>query len=476
MKKALSVITALILVLSAMAVTASAVSDADWAGIKVTQIVQVGGGFNYGPGEELDYGKQTMRGFAVSPDGTKVFGGFLNPKNSSAVVMFDTMTGKAAGYYVYYQPLDNQTSYPKGLDCDDRGYLYVGLAYTPNNGVANMAVIKYDETDTQTGFLKQVSLTEVVHEADPGTGAKVGINGLKVKAVGNAYYAYVVVNYDVDYLYRFNVTIPEEPVLDRSFGTDGRILLQSDEFKIEEKNITEAQYMDVDDSGIIYVCVNTASGEYIATFTDDGKSLLGAYSQRKAYCPLVLDDRILVSSQNSPNEIVVYKLPSFEKVSEFTINEANTVIPGGSNIDHISQDQVNSICNIKIGGGCLFFGDQCATTGDVDQIFLTAITDQGKEFEAAVFASIEATFNGLDTTEEVTTAAEPEQTTAEEVISTEEVTTAEEVAPTNEVTTAAKTPETTAAEEKKGCGSSVAGIALLIPACAAVFCVRRKKD
>jgi len=479
MKRTLSIIIAALMLLALAAAPAAAIEDNEWEKLKVTQLVQVSTGINYADNEDLEYGKQTMRGFAVSPDGTRLFGGFLNPGNSSALVMFDTMTSRAIGYYVYYQPLDQKTSYPKGLDVDDRGYCYVGLAYYPNNGVANMAILKYDEKDNQTGFLKEVSVTELVHEADPGTGTKVGVNGLKVKAVGNGYYAYVVINYEVDYLYRFNVTNPETPVLDATFGEGGRMVLGADAFKIEGQAITEGNYLDVDDDGTIYLAATTESGQYLLKISDDGRSVLGYVAQRKAYGVAVWEDKVICSSQNSPHEIIVYRSSNFEKVAQFTIAEENVVIPGGSSIDHISYDPINSICTLKVAAGCLFFCDQGSGSGDCDQIFMAALNADGAAFEKTVSDSIEATFKSLDTTEEETTAAEPEPTTDEETTAGEpetttaaaepEATTAEEVK-TPEVTTAAKEPE------KKGCGSSVAGIALLIPVCAAVLTVKRKKD
>ncbi len=479
MKRTLSIIIAAIMILAIAAAPASAIADNEWETLKVTQVVQVSTGINYADNEDLEYGKQTMRGFAVSPDGKKLFGGFLNPKNSSALVMFDTETSRATGYYVYYQT-DGQTSYPKGIDADDRGYVYVGLAYNPNNGVANMAILDYSKTDAQTGFLKEVSVTEIVREADPGTGAKVGVNGLKVKAVGNGYYAYVVINYDVDYLYRYNVTNPEQPVLDATFGDAGRMVLGADAFKIEGEAITEGNYLDVDDDGLIYLAATTSSGQYLLKISDDGRSVLGYTAQRKAYGVAVWEDKVICSSQNSPHEIIVYRTSNFEKVGQFTIAEANVVIPGGPSIDHISYDPVNSICTLKVAAGCLFFCDQGNGSGDCDQIFLAGLNDEGRAFEKTVSDSIEATFKSLDaTTEEETTAAEPDQTTEEQTNAGEpevttasaepEATTAGEVK-TPEVTTAAKEPE------KKGCGSSVAGIALLIPVCAAVLTVKRKKD
>lgn len=473
MKKIVSLIIVSVMLVSALTVAASAVTADEWNATKVTQVLQFGSKVNYATDEDLEYGEYCMRGFAVSPDGKYIFAGLLNPKNCSALVMFDTHTASAAGYYVYYQPEDQQTSYPKGLDCDDRGYVYVGLAYLPNNGVARMAVLKYDEKDAQTGFLKQVSVTEVVHEDEPGKGAKVGVNGLKVKAVGSGYYAYVVINYEVDYLYRFDVTNPEAPVLDKSFGKEGRIVLGDDAFKINGEAITEGNYLDVDDDGTVYLAVTTSSKQYLAKISADGSSILQTVEQRKAYAVALWENDVICSSQNAPNEIIVYNKLSLEKTAEFTIGEENTIIPGGANPKRVEQDLVNSVCNLKIAADCIWFGDQGSGQGDVEQAFVAPLNATGKTFvdeltdsiAKSIAASLPADTSAVVTEAETTPEATEPETTPE----------ATEAATTPEATAAQTTPETEPAKKSSGCGSSVAAIAVLLPLAAAVSIRKRKK-
>ena len=165
----LSVLAALIAALILVPVlpfSSAAIADGDWASLDFTVLMQQVNSINMADNEVLEYGKYCMRGFAVSPDGKYLFGGFLNPSNESAIVRFDTETGHAGGYWYYEQTEGEKIgtkSYPKGLDCDDRGYLYAGLAYNPNKIDVNFAVIKYDENG-KDDLLKTVSVTNIFHD------------------------------------------------------------------------------------------------------------------------------------------------------------------------------------------------------------------------------------------------------------------------------------------------------------------------
>ncbi len=75
--------------------------------------------------------------------------------------MFDGKTGKLAGTYVHTEADGSSISYPKGLACDDRGYLYVGLASRSNKAFATLDVVKYDEKGQRR--LAQVRIQPDIH-------------------------------------------------------------------------------------------------------------------------------------------------------------------------------------------------------------------------------------------------------------------------------------------------------------------------
>lgn len=57
-----------------------------------------------------------------------------------------------------YTPRPTESGYPKGLAVDDRGYLYVGLAYYPNNGSVDFAVVSYNDK----GEMTEISYTNLM--------------------------------------------------------------------------------------------------------------------------------------------------------------------------------------------------------------------------------------------------------------------------------------------------------------------------
>ena len=464
----LSVLAALIAALILVPVlpfSSAAIADGDWASLDFTVLMQQVNSINMADNEVLEYGKYCMRGFAVSPDGKYLFGGFLNPSNESAIVRFDTETGHAGGYWYYEQTEGEKIgtkSYPKGLDCDDRGYLYAGLAYNPNKIDVNFAVIKYDENG-KDDLLKTVSVTNIFH--DPAN-TKIGVNGVRVKIVGSNYYFYAILNYDEDYLYRFNVTTPEAPVLDNSFGNGGRIVLSDDAYKVETGKIKDANYIDVDDDGTIYMAYTSESGAGLMKLSEDGKSVIGNVEQRKGYGVCIVDDTVLCSSQNSPCEINVYDKNTLRQVATFNITTDNTVIPLDESLELMFKDPVNSLVTMRYTGGVLYIADQGANGSDLDQVFATGLTDEGKAEVKRAADVLTALGASLQTTEEKTTAkAEvPDKTEPVTTAGGEQPTEPEDAGttaePSADVTTDA--PGTEPAKQEGGCSSAAA----LIPAAA----------
>ena len=474
MKKALAVTIIAVMLVSLLATGAGAVFETDFNDLKFTVVVQEMGGINMIDDDLLLYGKYCMRGFTVSPDGKYAFGGFLNPGNTSAVVRFNLETGHADAYYQYAQTEGSSigtVSYPKGMDCDDRGYLYVGLAYNPNKVRAYFSVLDYETV--KDDMMKTVSVTSVFYDE---ANTKIGVNGLKVKNINGRYLCYIILNYDEDYLYRYDVTTPETPVLDTSFGTNGRVDLQK--LSVDTGAFADCNYLDIGDDGSIYIAYKSAGGAGLAKLSEDGNTVLGQVEQTKGYGVCIVDDYVLCSGQSSPCEIVVYSMNDFSKVNSFAITKENTLLPYAESYDLAFVDPINSIVTMRYCGGVLYLADQGSGASDVDQVFAVGLTDEGKTKVAAMAAILEANAKALneETTaestihvidpptqpEETTAAAEPEATTAEEP-----VTSAEAAAP--EVTTAGT--ET----KDGGCKSSAAALlpAVAILGCALTF--KRRK-
>ncbi len=121
-----------------------------------------------------------------------------------------------------------------------------------------------------------------------------------MREIAGKYYLYVIVNYDVDFLYRFDVTDPTAPVIDTTFADNGRIDLQKAPFNLKEGN-----YLDVDEDGTIYMGY-TGSDAGFMVISEDGKRVINTVKQNKGYAVRLWDNYIIVSSQSGPTCLCIY--------------------------------------------------------------------------------------------------------------------------------------------------------------------------
>ena len=453
MKKLITLMLTLTIIASVFVLPSSALTDADAAGFKYTVVMQSSNGYNYTGDDVLFYGKYQMRGMAISQDGKYAFGGYLNPNGSSAIEMSEIETGKVVAGFQYIQPENGKSSYPKGLATDDRGYLYAALAWNPNNTRADLATFTYaDGTIKQIGYANVVTTSESV---------KTGVNGLTVEKVNGNYYAYVVVNYDVDYLARLNVNDPANPVLDTAFGNGGLIDLQKEPF-----NLNEGNYLDVDTDGTIYLAGNNSAGQKVLVISADGNLILNELPHDTAYGVAVWNNYLFVTTQKT-GKVGIYDKALLSPIANIEVTEDKITLP-------INRDDIlialgaNSLCNAIVVNDVLYLGDQGSGQSGFDQIFAVGLTPQA---QAVVDTCAKGIYERLS-------AAYPEKTEAPETTEAPVVTDEATEAPvvTDEPTDAPETtdapteaPEQTPApgtdapaDEKKGCGGFVAGAAVVV--------------
>lgn len=453
MKKLITLLLALTIIISLFVLPSSALTEADVAALKYTLVMQSGNGLSYTGDDILFYAKYQMRGMAISQDGKYAFGGYLNPKGSAAIEMSELATGKVVSGFQFVQP-DSSVSYPKGLATDDRGYLYAALAWYPNYGRADIATFTYAD-----GTIKQLGYSNIVTTSDS---VKTGVNGIAVEKINGSYFAYVVVNYDVDYLARFIVDDPTNPVLDTTFGEGGLIDLQKEPY-----NLKEANYLDIDTDGTIYLACNNSSEQKVLVLSNDGSLILNELVHTTAYGVAVWGDYLFVTTQ---------------KTGKFGIYDKSTLIPIASlevTVDNIhlpiNRDAIlfnagaDSLCNVAVINDILFLGDQGSGASGFDQIFAVGLTAEAaatvdswaKNIHDRLAAAYPETTEAPETTKspapETTEAPAPETTEAP-VPEVTEVTDAPTEAPeqTPAPGTEAPTPE------KNGCGGFVAGAAMIV--------------
>jgi len=432
----------------------AAVYVADWSGVKLEEFIRILNSYVETSDTLLIEGNHTMRGFAVSPDGKYAFGGFLNPGGTSAVNMFDLDTAVPIGAYAYEQA-DGKRSYAKGLAVDDRGYLYVGLAYNPNYGAVDFAVVSYNDK----GEMTEVSYTNIITEGTRGSSSspKLGVNGVAVEKLGEKYYAYFVINYDLDYLYRFDVTDPAKPTLDTSFGTGGRVDLAA---KYSVPSGKDAQYLDVASDGTIYLCATTTT-DCLLIISADGNTLIDSINIPKAYSVCLTDEYIYVTSSSGPSAVNV--------LDRITLQQVATISGHTGANNYVYVIEVDGVLYVANQGSDTVF----------DSILVAPLTDAAKALIESRRATIAAALESANTT----TPGGPDETTTSpdtEPPATEPSGESTTAPVDNESTTApAGSDGTTKASEpgkKGGCKSSVAaGLllpAILIPA----VIIRKKKD
>ncbi len=464
MKKLITLILALAMLASLFVLPSAALTEAEAAALKYTLIMQSGNGMNYTGDDVLFYGKYQMRGMAISQDGKYAFGGYLNPNGSSAIEMSEIATGKAVAGFQFIQPENSKSSYPKGLATDDRGYLYAALAYNPNNTRADLATFTYaDGKITQIGYGNVIMTNEAT---------KTGVNGITVERVNGTYYAYVVVNYDVDYLVRLNVNDPANPVIDTSFGNNGMI-----DLKQEPYSVSDANYLDVDTDGTIYLACNTATEKKVIVLSADGSMIMNQVIHDTAYGVALWDNYLFITTQNT-GKVGIYDKTLLTPVANIEVTMDNIQLPIDRD-DILINGGVNSFCNVTVIDDVLFLGDQGSGASGLDQIFAAGLTT-----EAA--AKVASWSQGIHDRLAV---AYPEKTEAPETTKAPETeapeTEPETEAPQTEVTETPATEAPNVTDEptsippaepaKTGCGGMISG-AIVIVALLGTAVVFKKKD
>lgn len=137
-------------------------------------------------------GTYQMRGFATDPNGKYYFGG--NLQGGPTMYKFNTKGEMVDSYQFTTDP----GSYVKAITCDDRGYVYNGIANAANNGAFFFSIC-----DMET--LTEQSYVEVPVEG------KIGVNGVGVANVDGKYILSLICNYETNRMYFFDVTDVKKP-------------------------------------------------------------------------------------------------------------------------------------------------------------------------------------------------------------------------------------------------------------------------
>lgn len=312
-----------------------------------------------------------MRGFAVSANSDYAYMGTLNGGSGvRGVVVMDMVSGQVTDLYYHYDTENADAnvpfSYAKGIDTDERGYVYVGFAYSKNYNVVNLGIAE----QKSDGTLEEKSFTPVCNLGTPGdeSGTHVGVNGVDVVKIDDQYYCYVVVNYDHDALYCFNVTDPANPVLNTEFGDGGMIKFADGTVADDGRTLKEGQYLDVMDDGTIYLCTTFSDGaDGIMIIEPDGSACRGVIEMPGVYSIQIVGDFLLCGMKDGTIVDVIDR-ESGEEVAKIPLFDGHG----------------DRVVRMQVINGVLYVCDAGDDANGVSAIQVGALNDDGLEFIRSV--------------------------------------------------------------------------------------------
>ena len=411
-----------------------------------------------------------MRGFAMSPDGRYLYMGTLNGGTGvRGAVVYDTQKAVVTDLYYHYDGeagLEGSPySYAKGIATDDRGYVYVGFAFSRNYNVVNLGIAQQKDD----GTLEEVAFEAAFEFGEAGAegGIHVGVNGVDVAKVGDKYYCYMMINYDYDALYCFDVTDPSGPKLNKDFGTNGVIEFSAPSNTVAGSGFTmkEGQYMDVDEDGTIWLVVNANEGtDGIMKIAPDGSACVEVIEKKGIYCVEHVGGYILCGMKDG-SAVEVLDDASYESIATIAL----------------TADYGDRVTRIQVINDVLFVCDAGSDTNLFNAVHAAPLSADGQAFYEQLVANL------AHAGEEETTDAPAEETTDDTSFSTETV--AEDTQAPVETQGSAvteeqgtkpaetNTPSATTPVEDQGCASvlGVGAISSMTLLLAAAF-VARKKD
>lgn len=409
-----------------------------------------------------------MRGFAMSADGRYAYMGTLNGGSGvRGVVVMDTQSGTVTDLYYRYDGASGLSgspfSYAKGIDTDDRGYVYVGFAFSKNYNVVNLGIALQQED----GTLEEVYEGAVYEFGEPGNegGIRVGVNGVEVAKVGDRYFCYVMTNYTYDALYCFDVTNPAKPELNEDFGDNGVIIFSEPDCAVKsaDKTLDEGQYMAVDEDGAVWLCASfKEGGSGIMKIDPTGTACVDVIDLAGAYCVAHEGSYLLVGAKDG-SAVTVLDDSSYETVATIPVPEGY-----GDRVTRIIViDDVLYVCNA--GSDSMSYNTIFAAPLTADAAAL--LDAQVEALNSTGVSDGEESDNTPDSETVVPDATTPDSDTDAEQV------TSSDAASTGDTSDTATIGGTDVSENKKGCGSALSvGSVALIVAGMALTLARKKND
>ncbi len=258
-----------------------------------------------------------LRGFTVSPDGKRMFLGYLHGPSGDAshISLYNAETLEKTGEFVPAVdetiPVSTGNYYPKGLAVDNRGFLFIGVTH---------ADTPYCSIYCVDNYMREIG--HIVEDLEEIT----GINGIATRKDGDRILLYVLTCYHADTIRCYDVTDPTDMKLWDGFGSGGVV----DYYDLTESE-KDPGYIAVDVDGYVYItCLlgngSQRKGSHVLKLSPDGKTIVDQVKINEAYGICTAGDYLFVSTYNSENSSVyVLNRSDLSEVAKY--KEANQTDP-----------------------------------------------------------------------------------------------------------------------------------------------------
>ncbi len=288
----------------------------------------------------------SLRGIALSPDDSKVYGTWLTTGPSKLIVEYNATNGAVLNSTTV--PLPGSSIQAKSIATDDRGYVYLG---TGDQTLPTS--VRILSSDLQTQYA-------TVSTTDAATKDK-RVGGASIWQSNGQYYLYITreSGFGSGYIQRFNVTNPAAPFLDTTFGSAGTFNLQS--LFPDDPAVGYLRGLEVGQDGTIYVTstrTDTSANKANARVYKIAANLSSAtYATVRAAMDVAIWENDLYVTQYDANNSAVAVLST----SNLSLEE--TLITGFSHSNTASDTGYSDIAISSTGH--IFLADQLYEPGSL---------------------------------------------------------------------------------------------------------------
>jgi hypothetical protein len=313
-------------------------------------------------------GVNSVRGLALSPDGSQEYLGFIQSGASRSVEEYatDSTFGSPASPISAGTGATASTTLnsdqPKGVAVDNQGNVYATLNSGANSSTQGFGIYSSSLTSLGSASVSLPSSSQ--------------IGGIAVQNVGGTNYAYVSSNKGTGVIERYNVSNPAAPVLDTSWAKNGVLNLTTLGFSITNGS-PALNGLEVAPNGTIYATAavvnpNVNRGDSVLEISADGSTLLNQNNSVTEAMDLTLfGGNVYVADYNGGSSAITVL-----NASDLSLNSAATAQLNAGlaaiNLGSTAAGSDDGFAGITVNSaGQLFVTDEAYGSG-LDQVLVSS--------------------------------------------------------------------------------------------------------